>query len=170
MPVIGREFEFALLERAGGFGEDETAAGVEELVRRRVLHGLGERFDFTHDRIREVAYGRILAPRRKLLHRRVAEAIEGVYPGDRERNALALGLHYREAEVWDRAVAYLGQAGVPARLRAANREAVACLESALAALEHLPDGPAKTGHAGLTAGPGRGQETGFGPPRFSCLP
>src|SRR6267378_3288458 len=46
--VIGREFEWGLLERAAGIEEEETAAGVEELVRRGVLHGRGERFDFTH--------------------------------------------------------------------------------------------------------------------------
>src|SRR5262249_10286039 len=73
--VIGREFEFPLLQQAAGLGEEEAAVSLEELVRGRVLHGLGERFDFTHDRIREVAYTRILMPRRKLIHRRVAEAI-----------------------------------------------------------------------------------------------
>jgi hypothetical protein len=43
--VIGREFEFALLHRAGGMAERETALGVEELVRRRVLHGVGDGFE-----------------------------------------------------------------------------------------------------------------------------
>jgi tetratricopeptide (TPR) repeat protein len=145
--VIGREFEFALLQRAAGLGEDETAAGVEELVRRRILHGTGERFDFTHDRIREVAHGLILGPRRKMLHRRVAEGIEAIYAEDLEPHALALGLHYGEAEVWDQAATYLRRAGVAARTRAANREAVACIEKALAAADRLTEGPAKTEHA-----------------------
>jgi DNA-binding SARP family transcriptional activator len=142
--VIGREFDFALLHRAGGVSEEETAAGVEELVRRRMLHGLGERFDFTHDRIREVVYGRILAPRRRLLHRRVAEAIEALHAGDLDRHALALGQHYREAEVWEPAVVHLRRAGLDAFARAANREAIACFESALTAVDRLADGPSKT--------------------------
>lgn len=58
--VIGREFEFPLLHRASTLDESEGASGVEELLRRGVLHGVGERFDFTHDRIREVAYGTLL--------------------------------------------------------------------------------------------------------------
>jgi hypothetical protein len=66
--VIGREFEFGLLRRATGVGEREAALGVEELVRRRMLHGVGERFDFTHDRIREVIATGLLALRRKVLH------------------------------------------------------------------------------------------------------
>src|SRR5262249_26387473 len=54
--VIGRDFDFALVQCAAGLGEDEAAQATEELVRRRILHGLGERFDFTHERIREGAY------------------------------------------------------------------------------------------------------------------
>ena len=145
--VIGREFEWALLERAAGLGEEHTASAVEELVRRHILHGVGERFDFSHDRIREAAYGRILAPRRRLLHRRIAEAIETLHAGNLEPHALALGLHYRSAEAWDRAVRYLRQAGVAAFQRAANREAVASLEAALEAVEKMTEGPDRSGHA-----------------------
>jgi tetratricopeptide (TPR) repeat protein len=137
--VIGREFEFCLLQQATSLGEEATAAALEELVRGRVLHGLGERFDFTHDRIREVAYRRILMPRRKLIHRRVAETIEATYGGQLTRHALALGLHYRAAEVWDRAAQYLGRAGEAARERAASSEAVACFDTVLACLTHLPE-------------------------------
>ena len=142
--VIGREFEFALLQRAAGLEEDETAVGVEELVRRGVLQGRGERFDFTHDRIREVAHGRILAPRRKLIHRRVAEAIAALYAGDLGAHALALGLHYRDAEMWELAARHLGDAGFTARERAANREAVACFDAALRCLQSLPVDPGRS--------------------------
>ncbi len=145
--VIGREFEWALLERAAGLGEEHTASAVEELVRRHILHDVGERFDFSHDRIREAVYGRILAPRRRLIHRRIAEAIETLHAGNLEPHALALGLHYRSAEAWDSAVRYLRQAGVAAFQRAANREAVASLEAALEAVEKMTDGAERTGHA-----------------------
>ena len=145
--VIGREFEWALLERAAGLGEEDTASAVEELVRRHILHGVGERFDFAHDRIRETVYGRILAPRRRLIHRRVAEAIETVHASNLEPHALALGLHYRSAEVWAHAVRYLRQAGVAAFQRAANRDAVASLEAALEAVEEMTEGPDRSGQA-----------------------
>jgi tetratricopeptide (TPR) repeat protein len=145
--VIGREFDFALLARAAGLDEEETASGVEELVRRHILHGIGERFDFAHDRIREAAYGRILAPRRRLLHRRIAEAIEALHARHLAPHALALGLHYRSAEVWDCAVRYLREAGVTAFQRAANREAVVSLEAALDAVEKMTPGADRDGHA-----------------------
>jgi tetratricopeptide (TPR) repeat protein len=137
--VIGREFEFGLLQHISGLGEEEAARGVEELTRRRVLHSVGERLDFTHERVREVAYSRILAARRKVLHRRVAEAIETLQAESLEGHHLALGLHYAEGEVWEKAVAHLHRAGTQAVARSANREALACFERALAALAHLPE-------------------------------
>ena len=137
--VIEREFEFSLLQRAAGLGDRETAGAVEELVRRRVFQSLGERFAFTHGRIREVAYAALLSPRRALLHRAAAEALEALYTGRLESHHLALGLHYFEGEIWDRAVVHLRRAGDTAAQRSANREAVACFERALAALAHLPD-------------------------------
>jgi DNA-binding SARP family transcriptional activator len=136
--VIGREFDFPLLQRAADLGEAEAAEGAEELVRRRLLHGVGERFDFTHDRIREVAYAGLLAPRCRFLHRRVAEAIEVVYAGNLEPHALALGRHYRESEAWERAAACLRQAGTAAAERSALRETVVCFEQAAEALARLP--------------------------------
>ena len=138
--VIGRAFDFALLHRACGLDDGDAASGVEELVRRGILHDVGEHFDFTHDRIREVAYGALLAPRRQLLHRRVAEAIEELLRAQLEPHLLALGLHYREAGQWPKAVEYLTRAGREAQsVRSANREAIACYDAALAALTHLPD-------------------------------
>jgi DNA-binding SARP family transcriptional activator len=138
--VVGREFEFALLCRASDVDEDAVARGVEALIRRRVLHTVGEHLDFTHDRVREAAYGEVLPPRRTLLHRRVAEAIAAVHAGDLEPHHLALGRHYFEGEVWDLAVEHLRRAGARALERFAKREAVACFERALTALGHLPQG------------------------------
>ena len=60
--VVGREFSFALLQHVAGRNEEETARAIEELTRRRVLHSVGEGLDFTHDRVREVAYHRIPRP------------------------------------------------------------------------------------------------------------
>jgi len=139
--VIGREFEFRLLEGASGLDPAAAADGVEELVRRGILHGIGERLDFTHDLIREVAYGRLLDHRRKLLHRQVASALDEVYAGNLGPHYAALGLHYRESETWDKAAAFLHQAGKQAAIRSAHREAVTYFEAALASLARIPETP-----------------------------
>ena len=138
--VIGREFTFPLLQRASGLDEASAAEGVEELVRRRVLQGVGERFAFVHHRLQAVMYDQLLLPRRKLLHRRVGEALEALSSRDPWRDPLALGRHFLEGDVWAKAVEYLRRAGIGAVARSAYREAVASFEQALAALEHLPQG------------------------------
>ena len=136
--VIGREFDYALLPRAAGVSERAAAEGVEELVRHRVLHSAGERLAFAHDYIREVAYARLLPPRRRLLHGAVARAIETLYRHDLDPHAAALGRHYREAGLPAEAVPHLRRAAAVASGRGAHWDAVAQLEQTLAVLEGLP--------------------------------
>jgi DNA-binding SARP family transcriptional activator len=136
--VIGRQFDFALVQRAADMSEREAAEGVEELVRHRVLRGAGDGLEFSHDYIREVATGELPAPLRMALHRRVAESLEDVYAHDRAAHALALGTHYRNGEAWEKAAAFLHTAGRQAAARSAHHEAVACFEEALGALRRLP--------------------------------
>ena len=134
--VIGRAFTFGLLWRAAGAAEPDAAEAVEELVRRQVLHHVGDRFDFAHDRVREVVYGGILPPRRALLHRAVARAIEAEAVEPPEPHTLAL--HHLRGESWDRAVVHLSRAAATAIDHSAYREADECLEQAIAALARLP--------------------------------
>src|SRR5262245_1000134 len=50
--VIGRQFDFALVQRAADMSEREAAEGVEELVRHRVVRGAGEGLELSHDHVR----------------------------------------------------------------------------------------------------------------------
>jgi DNA-binding SARP family transcriptional activator/tetratricopeptide (TPR) repeat protein len=136
--VIGRQFDFALVQRAADMSEREAAEGVEELVRHRVLRGAGDGLEFSHDYIREVATGGLPPPLRMALHRRVAESLEDLHGPDSATHALALGTHYRNGEAWEKAAAFLGVAGRQAAMRSAHQEAVACFEEALSALRRLP--------------------------------
>jgi predicted ATPase len=123
----GGTFTFPLLQRASGLAEAEAVTGLEEVVRRRLLSGTGERLDFTHDRIREVAADALLPPRRRWLHRQIAHVLESLHASNLPAQSAALGHHYAEGEVWDRAAAYLDAAGLHAMDRAAYREGlVAC--------------------------------------------
>jgi tetratricopeptide (TPR) repeat protein len=121
-------------------------------VRTRILHSLGERFDFTHDRLREVAYGRLLPTRRRMLHARVVAALEDVYavPDAVEtvnqdrfgEHTEQIAYHAVRGELREKAVSYLRQAGVKATAQSANQQAVMWLNQALSALDQLPEGRA----------------------------
>src|SRR5262249_51175160 len=118
--VIGREFDFALLERAVELGATETAASVEELGERRVRPVVGESPELTQERVGEAAYNAFRPPYRKRLHEATACALEALHGTDLTRHALALGRHYYAAERWDRAAEYLAQAGAQAAARSAH--------------------------------------------------
>ena len=138
--VIGRRFDFTLLVSAGGGDERDAAAAVEEMVRRHVLQAVGNQLDFTHDRVREVAYGRLLPPRRRLLHRAVAEALEAAPLSDRPHEQIEqLAHHALRGELREKAVHYLRQAGEKAAARSALADARVWFEQALGALEALPE-------------------------------
>ncbi len=90
-----------------------------------------------------MAYGGLLRERQRLLHARIVAAME---QGEADRLAdqvERLAHHALRGEVWDKAVTYGRQAGDKALARSANREALACFEQALVALEHLPEGRAR---------------------------
>jgi predicted ATPase len=76
--VIGREFDFELLVRVSRQSEDAVLRGLDELWRRHIVReAAAGRYDFSHDRLREVAYAGLSLTRRRLLHHRAAEALEG---------------------------------------------------------------------------------------------
>lgn len=144
--VIGRPFDFEVLWRAAGVEEHEAARGLEEIVRRRLLHGVGEQFDFLHALVRDVTVRELLEPQRMLLHRAIARALEVVYADDLAPHCAALGAHYAEGEVWDKAFVYLRRAGGYAWARWALGDAIEYYERALAALVRLPDATERAQH------------------------
>lgn len=83
--TIGRSFAFALLAQASDRTEDEVVRGVDELWQRRIIREQSATtYDFSHDRIREVAYGESSSVRRRLLHKQVAQALTLLYSGNIE--------------------------------------------------------------------------------------
>ena len=137
--VIGRSFDFETVRAATGRGEEETVDGLEALVRRGLIRevqsaGDGDvRYDFTHGRLRDVAYEDTSLARRRLLHGRVADALSRSGTGLRDATRWALiashaTLAGRTAEA---AAAHL-RAGQRARDVYANPEAREHFEAALA--------------------------------------
>src|SRR5262245_36171297 len=96
--VIEREFGFSVLQEASGLGRRDTAEGLEELIRRRVLHAVEERFDFTHRRIRDTVYDSLLAPRRATLHEAVGRGLETAYANRHHEIFDRLAYHFARAE------------------------------------------------------------------------
>lgn len=95
-------------------------------------------YGFAHDLIREVAYDSILRAQREELHRRILTAMEAASPG-REDVAEALCHHAVQARDWAKAADYAQLAARKALARSAFRDATGYFETAIHAVDMLPD-------------------------------
>jgi tetratricopeptide (TPR) repeat protein len=134
--VIGRSFDGDLVQQVSGRSEDETADGLEQLARAGLTReaAAGDGYDFMHARLRDVVYGDLSLGRRRLLHRRAAEALLGRGRGRRTTGQLAaqIAQHYRLAGRDAEAAKQFKLAGDYARSIYANAEALAHYRDALA--------------------------------------
>jgi DNA-binding SARP family transcriptional activator/Tfp pilus assembly protein PilF len=139
--VIGRSLGFQLWLSASGQDEEVLLAAGDDLCARGLLltadpeTTAGADYAFAHDQIRRVTYRRLAPPRRRLYHRRVAQALTNLAPDQ----PAALAYHWTQAQVWDQAAEYHRQAGDRAQRVYATADVVAHYSAALKALERLPE-------------------------------
>jgi tetratricopeptide (TPR) repeat protein len=140
--TVGREFSTDVLARASQAGEAALVGGLDELWRRRLIRDRGpDAYDFTHDRIREVAYLGLSPARRRHTHLLVARALEQLHPGDPSPVAAQLAAHHEQAGAATEAVAWYERAAAAAQRLPAYDEAVRLLERALRLLQAQPGTP-----------------------------
>ena len=100
--VLGRELDERLLAAMGRTGMRRTLEAIRELLARQVLRespgpGQASVLRFVHDQVREVAYQRIAAWRRRRLHQAAAKATTVRYGAGALDQLSALGHHYERA-------------------------------------------------------------------------
>lgn len=126
--------DVALLREVSGRTEDEVVEAVEELIRAGLLRELpgGELLGFTLDALEKMLYDSLTLVRRRLLHRRAAEALES-RPRSRTDARIAAGIaaQYRGAGD-ERAAEWYRIAGDLSREVYANAEARTFYEAAIA--------------------------------------
>ncbi len=136
--VVGKDVPLGLLQAITGLAEDELYAAIGRLRAAEFLYEAGIlpdiEYTFKHALTHEVAYGSMLQDRRRALHVRIVETIERIYAGRLAEHVDRLAHHAFLGKAWAKAVTYLQQAGAKALARSVHREAVSCLEDALAAL------------------------------------
>ena len=136
--VIGRAFDFDLLVRVSRQDEDVAVQSLDELWRRRIVRELGAgQYDFSHDKLREVAYGELSLTRRRLLHRYTAEALEMLDTGEREGVNGRIAFHYDRAGHHERALEHYRRAAETARRLYAHEEASGAYERGLELVDEL---------------------------------
>jgi DNA-binding NtrC family response regulator/tetratricopeptide (TPR) repeat protein len=141
--VVGTDVPVAVLAAIAGRAEDALADGLARLQSAEFLYETSlvpdAVYTFKHALTHEVAYDSLLRERRRDLHARIVQAIEALYPDRLAEHVERLAHHAVRGEIWDKAVAYLRQAGARAAARSAHRAAVAWFEQALSALQRMPE-------------------------------
>ena len=126
--VIGRSFDAGTLRVVSGRSEDEVVSGIEELVRLGLLEE-GAAYDFAHSRLRDLTYASLSLARRRLLHRRVAEALAG---RERSEDDGVMANHLERAGEERQAALAYARAGAHAQRLAATSTALQHFDRALA--------------------------------------
>jgi predicted ATPase len=154
--VVGRVCTVEILRAASGSDSDTLTERLDELWHRRILRAVPQRsadspttgetsgmdasdFDFSHDKLRDVAYAELSPIKRRSWHARIAWAIETVHAADLDLVSAQLAAHHEQAGNAERAVVNYQRAAEVAQRVYAHDEAVALLRRGLALLDHLPD-------------------------------
>jgi class 3 adenylate cyclase/tetratricopeptide (TPR) repeat protein len=145
--VIGQDVPFDVLKEVVGIEPSE----LDNILARLQLANFLDKgktlpltYAFKHALTHDVAYASLLREQRKLIHSRALHAVERVYAGHLGEQLEILARHAQRAEVWDKAIAYLRQAGNASARRSSFKEAELWYRSAIEAWNHLPESRAKS--------------------------
>lgn len=140
--TVGRAFTFDVLVRASPRTEEELVETLDELWERRIVRERGvDAYDFGHDKLREEAYERAGSSQRRMLHRRVAQALERLHATDLDAVSGQLAAHYERAGWTDRAIDFYARSAEVEQRVYANERAIGMFSRALELLESEPATP-----------------------------
>jgi DNA-binding SARP family transcriptional activator len=145
--AIGRAFAIDLLLQVGQGRETDTFRALDELWQKRVVREQSPNvFDFTHDKLREVAYAETSPPQRRLLHRRIAQALESLHADELDIVSGQIAAQYEQAGLFEQALPYYQSAGAMAASVYANDDAIELFLHGLSLLSKLPSKAKRDAH------------------------
>ncbi len=103
--TLGRSFDLDTVREVSGRSEEETTAALDELLAHGLIREAPDTrqdeisYDFTHDKLRALVYDETSLARKRLLHRRAAEALVGASRRQRQgaERAAQIAQHYAAA-------------------------------------------------------------------------
>lgn len=139
--IMGREFSFEALIEVWEQNEDTGAEALDELLRHRIVEEREQSlYDFTHDKLREVAYAEIASHRKRILHRKTAECLERFSLGLSNSGLSQIAGHFEQAGKHEKAAHFYRKSAENALQVHAEQEAARLYQRALDLIDKLPDG------------------------------
>lgn len=140
--VVGRRFDFALLQHLSGRNEADMVRLIKELIiAQLVVEESEDVLVFRHALTRQAAYADLLARERKSLHHSVALTMERIYANELDSRPGDLAYHYYMAGEWTKVLEYAQRAGEKAQALYAPRAAIEHYTRALEAAQRLAQTP-----------------------------
>ena len=138
--VIGRSFTLEVLALASEQSEDVLTLGLDELWQNKIVDTQdADAYDFSHDKLREVALVAISPAWRRLLHQRVARALATVHAHNLDGVSGQLAHHCEASNQADEAINYYQRAARVAHRLSALADAISYLQRAIKLLPRLTD-------------------------------
>jgi len=145
--TLGREFSYELIEAVTDLDTSSLRNALAQLVASEILHQRGAppeaTYTFRHALLQDTAYESLLYSTRRMLHARIAEALQERFPARVESEPELMARHCAAAGLPDDAVTYYQRAAELAVKRLSNRECAEHHASALEALASLPEDDAR---------------------------
>lgn len=134
--ATGRQFLFPEVQRALNWDEEDVLDALDHLLQTHLVKEVdvgiaGTRYQFDHDKIREVAYQNMSGARRQHLHRLVGQAVEEIYRPYLDDVVARLAHHFTHGGDRGKGFIYSVRAGDRAKAVFANEKAIEHYQRAL---------------------------------------
>ncbi len=135
--VVGREFAFPVLAHASALDEETLVQRLDTLWRQHLIREQGTfAYDFSHEKLREVAYAGLGPAQRRQMHQRVARALLALHGGNLREDAYdavssQVAFHFEQGGRASEAVRYYWLAAHAAQRIYAHEEAIRHLTCAI---------------------------------------
>lgn len=105
--VLGNTFEYAVLEKIARMDEEALLDSLESLINAGYLkEDAEETYSFAQSIVRDTIYSQVILPRKKIMHKTVADVMADMYRED-ERFVESIGRHYLLAGEYERAAQFI---------------------------------------------------------------
>jgi class 3 adenylate cyclase/predicted ATPase len=142
--AIGREFTYELVQATVEMTDSQLRHALDLFVASGLMFQEGEiplaTYHFKHALVQDAAYSTLPKKPRRVLHARIAKALESRFPERVKMEPELLAYHYEQAGLAGPAVEYWHRAARRDAERSANIEALNHFNRALELLKDLPQG------------------------------
>ncbi|GBC76044.1 Transcriptional regulatory protein MoaR1 [bacterium HR07] len=129
--IAGRSCTLALLSAVLHQSEEALLDRLDNLRRLGLIVEHEGHYCFSHELVRQVVYDELSTDYKRLGHKKIAEALEKLYPDRLDEFSRELAEHCERAQLWEKALTYMLQAVRRAQRAYAYGEALTLTERAL---------------------------------------